>query len=112
MHKVSQVGAEQARIELQVVILEWLGTAVILADHLAQVSQVDQAQQVSVEDLPVTQRGHQGCQEGQMTRLALKEASFPFRTLCTSAGTMGCQRAPLVEAAEDVVEHGGQKDTE
>jgi len=39
---VSQVGAEQARIELQVVILEWLGTADKLAAHLAQVSQVDQ----------------------------------------------------------------------
>ena len=34
-------GAEQARIELQVVILEWLGTAAKLAVHLAQVSQVD-----------------------------------------------------------------------
>jgi hypothetical protein len=42
VHKVSQVGAEQPRIELQVVILEWLGTAAILAVHLAQVSQVDQ----------------------------------------------------------------------
>jgi hypothetical protein len=36
-------GPEQARIELQIVILEWLGTAAILAVHLAQVSQVDQA---------------------------------------------------------------------
>jgi hypothetical protein len=44
VHKVSQVGAEQARIELQVVILEWLGAAAILAVHLAQVSQVDHVQ--------------------------------------------------------------------
>ena len=44
VHKVSQVGAEQARIELQVVILEWLGTAAKLTVHLAQVSQVDQVQ--------------------------------------------------------------------
>jgi hypothetical protein len=44
VHKVSQVGAEQAHIELQVVILEWLGTAAILAVHLAQVSQVDRVQ--------------------------------------------------------------------
>ena len=44
VHKVSQVGAEQAHIELQVVILEWLGTAAILAVHLAQVSQVDNVQ--------------------------------------------------------------------
>jgi hypothetical protein len=44
VHKVSQVGAEQARIELQVVILERLGTADNLAAHLAQVSQVDQVQ--------------------------------------------------------------------
>jgi hypothetical protein len=42
VHKVSQVGAEQASIELQVVILEWLGAAANLAVHLAQVSQVDQ----------------------------------------------------------------------
>ena len=35
-------GPEQASIELQVVILEWLGTAAKLAVHLAQVSQVDQ----------------------------------------------------------------------
>jgi hypothetical protein len=42
VHKVSQVGAEQARIEPQVVILERLGTLVKLAVHLAQVSQVDQ----------------------------------------------------------------------
>jgi hypothetical protein len=41
VHKVSQVGAEQARIELQVVISEWLGTADKLAVHLAPVSQVD-----------------------------------------------------------------------
>src|SRR5262249_13071430 len=34
-------GLEQARIELQVVILEWLGTAAKLALHLAHVSQVD-----------------------------------------------------------------------
>ena len=46
VHKVSQVGAEQARIELQVVILEWLGTAAKLTVHLAQVSQVDQVQVV------------------------------------------------------------------
>jgi hypothetical protein len=39
VHKVSQVGAEQARTELQVVILEWLGTTAKLAVHLAQVSQ-------------------------------------------------------------------------
>jgi hypothetical protein len=38
------VGAEQARIVLQVVILEWLGTAAKLAVHLAQVSQVEQVQ--------------------------------------------------------------------
>ena len=44
VHKVSQVGAEQARIELQGVILEWLGAAAILAVHLAQVSQVDHVQ--------------------------------------------------------------------
>jgi len=44
VHKVSQVGAEQASIELQVVILEWLGTAAKLAVHLAQVSQVDHVQ--------------------------------------------------------------------
>src|SRR6516164_6650016 len=44
VHKVSQVGAEQARIELQVVILEWLGTAAKLTVHLAQVSQVDHVQ--------------------------------------------------------------------
>ena len=50
VHKVSQVGAEQARIELQVVILEWLGTAAILAVHLAQVSQVDQVPRVRVVD--------------------------------------------------------------
>ena len=43
VHKVSQVGAAQARIELQVVILEWLGTAAKLTVHLAQVSQVDRA---------------------------------------------------------------------
>src|SRR5262249_7597726 len=42
VHKVSQVGAEQARIELQVVILERIGTAANLTVHLAQVSQVDQ----------------------------------------------------------------------
>ena len=42
VHEVSQVGAEQAQIELQVVILEWLGTAAKLTVHLAQVSQVDQ----------------------------------------------------------------------
>ena len=43
VYKVSQVGAEQARIALQVVILEWLGTAAKLTVHLAQVSQVDRA---------------------------------------------------------------------
>ena len=43
VRKVSQVGAKQARIELQVVILEWLGTAAKLTVHLAQVSQVDRA---------------------------------------------------------------------
>ena len=48
VHKVSQVGAEQARIDLQVVILEWLVTAAILAVHLAQVSQVDRVPQVRV----------------------------------------------------------------
>jgi hypothetical protein len=50
MHKVSQVGAEQAHIELQVVNLEKLGTADKLAVHLAQVSQVDQVPQVRVLD--------------------------------------------------------------
>jgi hypothetical protein len=44
VHKVSQVGAEQARIALQVDILEWFGTAAKLTVHLAQVSQVDQVQ--------------------------------------------------------------------
>ena len=44
MCKVSQVGLVEARIELQVVILAWLGTAAKLAVHLAQVSQVDQVQ--------------------------------------------------------------------
>ena len=47
VRKVSQVGAEQAGIELQVVIMERLGTAAKLAVHLAQVSQVDQLPQVS-----------------------------------------------------------------
>src|SRR5262249_5099714 len=50
VHKVSQVGAEQARIELQVVILERLGTAAILTVHLAQVSQVDQVQRQVVRE--------------------------------------------------------------
>jgi len=44
--KVSQVGGDQARIELQVVIFEWLGTADKLAVHLAQVSQVGYVQVV------------------------------------------------------------------
>ena len=48
VRKVSQVGAEQASIELQVVILEWLGTAAKLAVHLAQVSQVDRVQVISL----------------------------------------------------------------
>ena len=42
VRKVSQVDAEEAGIELQVVIMERLGTAAKLAVHLAQVSQVDQ----------------------------------------------------------------------
>jgi len=48
VRKVSQVGAEQARIELQVVILERLETDAKLAVHLAQVSQVDQVQRQAV----------------------------------------------------------------
>jgi hypothetical protein len=44
VHKVSQVRAEQARIELQVVIWKWFETAAKLAVHLAQVSQVDHVQ--------------------------------------------------------------------
>jgi hypothetical protein len=40
VREVSQVGAEQVSMALQVVILEWLGTAAKLAVHLAQVSQV------------------------------------------------------------------------
>ena len=52
VHKVSQVGAEQARIELQVVILEWLGTVDKLAVHLAQVSQVDRVQRQGVVHSP------------------------------------------------------------
>jgi hypothetical protein len=47
VRKVSQVDAEEAGIELQVVIMERLGTAAKLAVHLAQVSQVDQLPQVS-----------------------------------------------------------------
>jgi hypothetical protein len=42
VRKVSQVGLNEPASELQVVILEWLGTAAKLAAHLAQVSQVDQ----------------------------------------------------------------------
>jgi hypothetical protein len=41
VREVSQVGLQQAGIELQVVILDWLETAAKLAVHLAQVSQVD-----------------------------------------------------------------------
>jgi hypothetical protein len=48
VREVSQVGAEQAGIELQVVILERLGMAAKLAVHLAQVSQVEQLPQVRV----------------------------------------------------------------
>ena len=40
VRKVSQVGPEQASVELQVVIFEWLGTAAKLAVHLDQVIQV------------------------------------------------------------------------
>ena len=76
MHKVSQVGAGQARIELQVVILEWLGTADKLAVHLAQVSQVDQVPGVwgcvSAEDR------QQARQDRHMIWRAALEAGFPF----------------------------------
>ena len=40
----AQSEPEKTRIELQVDILEWLGTAAKLAVHLAQVSQVDNVQ--------------------------------------------------------------------
>jgi hypothetical protein len=50
VRKVSQVGAEQAGIGLQVVIMERLGTAAKLAVHLAQVSQVEQLSLIRVEE--------------------------------------------------------------
>ena len=76
VRKVSQVGAGLARIELQVVILEWLGTAAILAVHLAHVSQVDHVPWAcacfSGEDR------HQGRQDRQMIWRATLEAGFPI----------------------------------
>ena len=44
VREVIQVGAEPASMELQVVTLEWLGTADKLAVHLAQVSQLERVQ--------------------------------------------------------------------
>jgi hypothetical protein len=73
VHKVSQVGAEKARIELQVVILKWLGTADKLVAHLAQVRQVVPVPQVRMVVRSKGVRGPSGL-AGRLTSPSLRQS--------------------------------------